>query len=319
MSGAKSDPGDAEVIAEYLRLRRAPAAGPAALQRPDPSAASRGREPATTSSASASPPTTSSKRCLDAFWPGAKAIFADVTQRDRSRRSWSATPHPPPPDSLGDKRHRPRSSSSTATPGDAPAAELARTAPRRARRHRRRPRAEARRDAVARLRAGAPRAQRLHQAARPLHRRPPRRAPGQRDLHLSATIRSDQRSPDARRVGRLPRSLRQPRSRLRSRRARPGHQEAPASTKPSTSAGPATPASATRDDHLRRQLPPRQPLGRRHLPAAPSPAATTTPTPCASSPAPGSASSTAAGSTTTPYDPAHHGGAPHARSAPQAA
>ena len=54
------------------------------------------------------------------------------------------------------------------------------------------------------------------------------------------------------------------------------------------------------DHHLRRQQPPRQPLGRARSTTTPAPAARTTPTPSASSPAPGSASSGAAGRTASP-------------------
>lgn len=53
-------------------------------------------------------------------------------------------------------------------------------------------------------------------------------------------------------------------------------------------------------DHLRRQQPTRQPLGKPHLPTSRRPRATTTRTPSASSPAPGSASFTDAGSTASP-------------------
>ena len=45
VSGAKDDPGDAEVIAEYLRLRCAQADGPGTLQRGNPCPAGRGQEP----------------------------------------------------------------------------------------------------------------------------------------------------------------------------------------------------------------------------------------------------------------------------------
>ncbi|MFH5211386.1 IS110 family transposase [Antrihabitans sp. NCIMB 15449] len=77
LSGAKSDPGDAEVIAEYLRLRRhrltvaAPYSDPTVAVR----TVSRTRTDLVEQRVAA---TNQLSALLDAHWPGAKAIFADV-------------------------------------------------------------------------------------------------------------------------------------------------------------------------------------------------------------------------------------------------
>ncbi len=76
-SGAKSDPGDAEVIAEYLRLRQrklrilAPYSDATRALR----AVVRARDDLVDQRVAAN---NQLEACLDAFWPGAKAIFADV-------------------------------------------------------------------------------------------------------------------------------------------------------------------------------------------------------------------------------------------------
>ena len=61
-----------------------------------------------------------------------------------------------------------------------------------------------------------------------------------------------------------------------------------------------------RDDHLRRQLPPRQPLGRRRLPSAPSTEAATIPTPSEYSPRAWTRVIYACWLNSTPYDAAQH-------------
>ena len=78
VSGAKSDPGDAEVIAEYLRLRQHKlrvlepfSADTRALR-----AVSRARDDLVAQRVAVH---NQLEACLDAFWPGAKDIFADVT------------------------------------------------------------------------------------------------------------------------------------------------------------------------------------------------------------------------------------------------
>ncbi|MGH9012159.1 MAG: IS110 family transposase, partial [Acidimicrobiia bacterium] len=78
VSGAKSDPGDAEVIAEYLRLRghRLKALQPFSDETRALRAVSRARDDLVEQRVAAH---NQLEACLDAFWPGAKVIFADVT------------------------------------------------------------------------------------------------------------------------------------------------------------------------------------------------------------------------------------------------
>ncbi|MGH9037116.1 MAG: IS110 family transposase, partial [Acidimicrobiia bacterium] len=78
VSGAKSDPGDAEVIAEYLRLRghRLKALQPFSDETRALRAVSRARDDLVDQRVAAH---NQLEACLDAFWPGAKVIFADVT------------------------------------------------------------------------------------------------------------------------------------------------------------------------------------------------------------------------------------------------
>lgn len=77
-SGAKSDPGDAEVIAEYLRLRqhRLVVMEPFSDETRALRAVVRARDDLVAQRVAAH---NQLEACLDAFWPGAKAIFADVT------------------------------------------------------------------------------------------------------------------------------------------------------------------------------------------------------------------------------------------------
>ena len=77
VSGAKSDAGDALVIAEYLRLRNH-RLRPCSPTRRRPRRCAPWSAAATTWSRCGSPPPTSSSALLDAHWPGAKAIFADT-------------------------------------------------------------------------------------------------------------------------------------------------------------------------------------------------------------------------------------------------
>jgi transposase len=78
VSGAKSDPGDAEVIAEYLRLRghKLNVLQPFSDKTRALRAATRARDDLVEQRTAAH---NQLEACLDAFWPGAKAIFADVT------------------------------------------------------------------------------------------------------------------------------------------------------------------------------------------------------------------------------------------------
>ena len=236
---------------------------------------------------------------LDAHWPGAKAIFADV-ESPVSLEFLTRYPTPAAAAHLGEKRmtafcvkhgycgrrtaaqllERLRDAPAGAT-GEALTEETPR---RRARRGRR-----------------AHRAERLGEEPRPLCRRPPRGTPGRRDLHVAAKVGSGQRRPGARRVGRCPPSLRAPRLRRRPGR---GH---PVTTQSGKHRGVHfrwasdkrfRTAITTFADNSRHASP-----WAAKISTTPAPAAKTTPTPCASSPAPGSASSGAAGSTASPTTP----------------
>jgi transposase len=78
LSGAKTDPGDAELIAEYLRLRthRLRILQPFSDETRALRAVVRARDDLVGHRVAAH---NQLESCLDAFWPGAKAIFADVT------------------------------------------------------------------------------------------------------------------------------------------------------------------------------------------------------------------------------------------------
>jgi len=78
VSGAKSDPGDAEVIAEYLRLRRhrLGALRPFSEETKALRAVVRARGDLVDQRTAVH---NQLEACLDAFWPGAKAVFSDVT------------------------------------------------------------------------------------------------------------------------------------------------------------------------------------------------------------------------------------------------
>jgi transposase len=77
LSGAKDDPGDAAVIAEYLRLRqhRLGTLQPFSPETRALRALVRTRTDLVDQRVAA---TNQLAACLDAFWPGAKAVFADV-------------------------------------------------------------------------------------------------------------------------------------------------------------------------------------------------------------------------------------------------
>jgi transposase len=78
VSGAKDDPGDAEVIAEYLRLRahKLSVLAPFSEQTRALRAVVRARDDLVQQRVAAH---NQLEACLDAFWPGAKAVFADVS------------------------------------------------------------------------------------------------------------------------------------------------------------------------------------------------------------------------------------------------
>ncbi|OFW65807.1 MAG: IS110 family transposase [Actinobacteria bacterium RBG_16_68_21] len=77
-SGAKDDPGDAEVIAEYLRLRAAKltVAIPFSDHTRALRAGTRARDDLVVQRVAAR---NQLEACLDSFWPGAKGIFAELT------------------------------------------------------------------------------------------------------------------------------------------------------------------------------------------------------------------------------------------------
>ncbi len=78
VSGAKDDPGDAEVIAEYLRLRshKLTVLAPFSEETRALRAVVRARDDLVEQRTAAH---NQLEACLDAFWPGARVIFADVT------------------------------------------------------------------------------------------------------------------------------------------------------------------------------------------------------------------------------------------------
>jgi len=84
LSGAKSDAGDAHVIAEYLRLRhhRLRVLAPFSAQTRALRAVVRTRTDLVDQRVAA---TNQLAACLDAFWPGAKAVFADLEARSHWR------------------------------------------------------------------------------------------------------------------------------------------------------------------------------------------------------------------------------------------
>jgi hypothetical protein len=157
LSGAKHDPSDAALIAEYLRLRhhRLRVLQPFSAQTRALHAVVRTRDDLIDQRVAAA---NQLGACLEGFWPGAKAIFADLASpialdflgwKAPSRSRPAATPWPRCCEPCW-----PRSRTSTGRWS------------------------------------------------------PTWGAPRQRDLHVAATLGSDQRRPGARRVGRLPSSLR---------------------------------------------------------------------------------------------------------------
>ena len=102
LSGAKDDPGDAEVIAEYLRLRAhkltvlAPFRDDTRALR----AVVRARDDLVEQRVAVN---NQLEACLDAFWPGAKAVFADVCS-EIALAFLERYPTPASARSLGEKR-----------------------------------------------------------------------------------------------------------------------------------------------------------------------------------------------------------------------
>jgi transposase len=102
VSGAKSDPGDAEVIAEYLRLRqhKLRVLEPFSDETRALRAVSRARDDLVAQRVAVH---NQLEACLDAFWPGAKGIFADVTS-EIALAFVERYPTPASARSLGEKR-----------------------------------------------------------------------------------------------------------------------------------------------------------------------------------------------------------------------
>ena len=143
--------------------------------------------------------------------------------------SWPATRPRPSAARLAEARHRGVLPPRWATPASGPAAvllERLRAAPGR---NCGDALTAAVRDAVLALVGRSQGDHRRDQGSGPVGDRPAQRAPGQRDLHVAAKVGSGQRRPDARRVGRLPPSLRRPGLGRRAGRRHPGHQGNPES------------------------------------------------------------------------------------------
>jgi transposase len=102
VSGAKDDPGDAEVIGEYLRLRahKLTVLAPYSDETRALRAVVRARGDLVEQRVAAH---NQLEACLDAFWPGAKVIFADVTS-DIALAFLERYPTPASARSLGEKR-----------------------------------------------------------------------------------------------------------------------------------------------------------------------------------------------------------------------
>jgi transposase len=102
VSGAKSDPGDAEIIAEYLRLRAQSldALQPFSEATRALRAVTRARDDLVKQRVAAH---NQLEACLDAFWPGAKVIFSDITN-DIALAFLERYPTPSAARGLGEKR-----------------------------------------------------------------------------------------------------------------------------------------------------------------------------------------------------------------------
>ena len=102
LSGAKDDPGDAEVIAEYLRLRahKLGVLAPFSAETQALRTVVRARDDLVEQRVAAH---NQLEACLDAFWPGAKAVFADVCS-EIALAFLERYPTPGSARALGDKR-----------------------------------------------------------------------------------------------------------------------------------------------------------------------------------------------------------------------
>ena len=298
LSGAKSDAGDAAVIAEYLRLRahKLTAAAPYSDETKALRTVVRARGDLVEMRVAA---TNQLAALLDAHWPGAKAIFADI-ESPISLEFLTRYPTPAAAAHLGEKRIAAfcakHGYSGRRTPAelltrlrDAPAGATGDAL------------TEALRDAVL---AAAGVLTALNAAVKNIDRSVAAHLGEHPDSAIFTSLpRSGQVNAaqvlaewgDARQAYEHPDSSPPSPGSPPSRRS-------PASTAPSTSAGPATSGSAPRSPPSPTTAGTPAP-GPRRSTTTPAPAAKTTRTPSASSPAPGSASSTAAGSTASPTTP----------------
>ncbi len=220
LSGAKSDAGDAAVIAEYLRLRahKLTVAVPYSDETRALRTVVRTRGDLVEMRVAA---TNHLSALLDAHWPGARAIFADV-ESPVSLEFLTRYPTPAAAAHPGEKRM----AAFCAKHGDSGR----RTAAQLLARLRAAPAGttgealtEALRGAVLAAVGVLTALNAVGEGPRPVHCRPPRGAPGRRDLHVAAEVGSGQRCPGARRAGRCPASLRRPRLGRRPRRLHPCH------------------------------------------------------------------------------------------------
>lgn len=261
LSGARSDAGDAAVIAEYLRLRQhklrvaTPYSGETKALR----TVVRTRDDLVAMRVAA---TNQLSALLDAYWPGAKAIFADV-ESPISLAFLTRYPAPALAARLGEKRMT-AFLVKNGYSGRRPAVELlarlhaapAGTADETL--------TEALRDAVLALVAVLTA---LNTGVKDLDRSAAAHLGEHPDGKIFTSLpRSGQvnAAPDARRVGRLPPSLRRTRRRGRPGRVHARDQAIRQAPRRDLPLG-LQQALPPRDNHLRRQQPPRQPLGRQDL------------------------------------------------------
>jgi transposase len=206
LAGAKSDPGDAMLLADYLRCaqHRLRVLQPFSPQTRALRAVVRTREDLVDQRVAAG---NQLRATLEAFWPGARVIFADLAS-PISLAFLTRYPTPEAAQRLGEQRlaaflvkhgYCGRRSAAQllerlrAAPPGSSAASRPRPAGMRSGRW-----------------SGPGGAEHRQQGSGALDRRPPRRAPRRARLHVPATVRKAQRGPGARRVGRLPPSLRRP-------------------------------------------------------------------------------------------------------------
>jgi len=298
LSGAKSDAGDAAVIAEYLRLRahKLKAAAPYSGQTKALRTVVRARGDLVEMRVAA---TNQLSALLDAHWPGAKAIFADV-ESPVSLEFLTRYPTPAAAAHLGEKRMA-AFCVKHGYCGRRTAAELLtrlRSAPAGATGE---ALTEALRDAVL---AAVSVLTALNASVKALDRSAAAHLGEHPDSVIFTSLpRSGQVNAaqvlaewgDARQAYEHPDSV----AALAGSHLSPGN---PENTGPCTSAGPATSGSASRSPPSPTTAATPAP-GPRRSTTTPAPAAKTTPTPCASSPAHGSASYGAAGSTASPTTP----------------